>query len=71
MRHRRNKSMEPLLCDAYGNIDHLRATASENDAAARKKLQEIDRVGGGGRESEERERERERERFLLCGIAVE
>jgi hypothetical protein len=62
--------MEPLLCDAYGNIDHLRATASENDAAARKKLQEIDRVGGG-RESEERERERERERFLLCGIAVE
>jgi hypothetical protein len=70
MRHRRNKSMEPLLCDAYGNIDHLRATASENDAAARKKLQEIDRVGGG-RESEERERERERERFLLCGIAVE
>jgi hypothetical protein len=50
------------VCDAYGNIDHFRATASENDSAARKKLREIDREGE--RESE-RGTERMRERSLL------
>ncbi len=43
------------VCDAYGNIDHFRATASENDSAARKKLREIERDGGRGREKRERE----------------
>ena len=47
------------VCDAYGNIDHFRATASENDSAARKKLREIERDGGRGRERERENREGE------------